>query len=91
MKIEDISKKAAGYTAAELVQDGMTVGLGTGSTAAFFIERLAQRCQNGLNIKAVASSEKSLQLARQGQIPIADIDEIISSKAAAELCCVKKS
>ncbi len=40
-----ISKKAVGQAAAELIEEGMLVGLGTGSTAAFFIEALAKRCQ----------------------------------------------
>ena len=40
------AKQAAGKAAAEFVQNGMLVGLGTGSTASFFIERLIERCQN---------------------------------------------
>ncbi len=71
-------KKAVGYRAAELIESGMRVGLGTGSTAFFFIEKLIQRCQEGLQIHAVASSESSLQLAREGGIPLLDIDETTS-------------
>lgn len=52
-----IAKKAAGYQAAELVKENMRIGLGTGSTAFFFVERLAQRCKEGLSIRAVASSK----------------------------------
>jgi|SRR5579862_1071911 len=67
-------KKAVGYQAAELIQDGMLVGLGTGSTAFFFIERLIQRCKEGLRIHAAASSQHSFQQARNGKIPLVDIN-----------------
>ncbi len=69
-------KKAVGYKAAEFVENGMTVGLGTGSTAFFFIEKLIQRCQSGLKIRAVASSDRSLQQAKDGKIPLIDIDTV---------------
>jgi ribose 5-phosphate isomerase A len=71
-------KKAVGYKAAELVHNGMRVGLGTGTTAFFFIERLIQRCKEGLKISAVASSERSLQQASQGHIPMLAIEEVTS-------------
>lgn len=73
---DQTAKKSAGYAAAELVQSGMTVGLGTGSTAAFFIERLIQRCRDGLKIKAVATSTKTEDLARQGGISCIDINTL---------------
>lgn len=75
MSIE-AAKKAAGINGADLVQDGMIVGLGTGSTAFYFIERLIQRCREGLKIKGVASSEQSLKQASAGGIPIVDINQI---------------
>ena len=72
----DAIKKAVGYKAAEFVQDGMRVGLGTGSTAFFFIERLIQLCSEGLKIQAVASSVQSLHQAKTGKIPLLDIDTV---------------
>ncbi len=75
MSREEI-KKAVGYRAAELVHDGMVVGLGTGSTAFYLIERLIQRCQEGLCIHAVASSDRSFQQALKGKIPLLDINQI---------------
>lgn len=69
-KFEDKAKKAAGDKAAELIENGMTVGLGTGSTVAYFIERLVVRCQNGLKIKVVPTSLKSADLAKKGGIPL---------------------
>lgn len=69
-------KKAVGYKAAEFVENGMRVGLGTGTTAFYFIERLIQRCQEGLKIHAVASSDRSFEQARQGNIPLLNIDDV---------------
>lgn len=69
-------KKAVAAKAASLIQDGMIVGLGTGSTAHYFIEQLIQRCKQGLKIQAVASSERSLEQARKGGIPLADINTL---------------
>lgn len=77
-KTIDIAKAAAAQAASTLIQDGMIVGLGTGSTAAFFISFLVDRCRNGLNIQAVASSEKSHQQALAGGIKMADINTLTS-------------
>lgn len=71
-------KKAVGIKAASLVQEGMLVGLGTGTTASFFIESLIQRCQKGLKITAVSSSLRSLEMAKKGGIPIRSMDEVTS-------------
>lgn len=75
---EKIAKEAAGRMAADLIKDGMLVGLGTGSTAAYFIDSLIERCRNGLKISAVATSERSEQQAREGGIPILDINSLTS-------------
>lgn len=73
----DAAKKAVGHKAADLVHDGMRVGIGTGSTVFYFIERLVQRCREGLKIQAVASSVQSMHLAHQGNIPLLDINTVI--------------
>lgn len=71
------AKKAAGHKAAELVEDGMVIGLGTGSTATQFIDSLIKRYkEEGLNIEAVATSKRSQQQAMTGGIPIIDINSI---------------
>ncbi|MBS0616002.1 MAG: ribose-5-phosphate isomerase RpiA [Verrucomicrobia bacterium] len=72
MSIE-VAKQRAGEKAASFIQDGMIVGLGTGSTATYFIKELMKR---GLKITAVASSERSQNLAKQGGIPLIDINTI---------------
>ncbi len=68
----DAIKKAVGEKAAEFVKEGMRVGLGTGSTTAYFIKALSERCRAGLKIQAIASSQESLLLAEQGGIPLCD-------------------
>lgn len=71
------NKKAAALAAARLVQTGMTVGLGTGSTAAFLIKELGRRCREGsLSILGVTTSNGSEQLARESGIPTAALDEV---------------
>ncbi len=69
-------KKLAGATAATLIEEGMLVGLGTGSTAACFIEALIERCRNGLSITVVATSDQSIKQAIAGGIPTVDIQTV---------------
>src|ERR1043165_8333024 len=73
----DIAKEAVGRIAADLVKDGMLVGLGTGTTSAVFIKHLGKRCQNGLQISAVATSLQSLNLAKSCGISIIDVEDIV--------------
>lgn len=71
------AKQAAGSTAAQLILPGMLVGLGTGSTADFFIQSLIERCKKEqLNIKAFPSSIKSARLAAAGGIPLCDENQV---------------
>ncbi|USB32161.1 ribose-5-phosphate isomerase RpiA [Paenibacillus sp. YPG26] len=69
-------KQAAGYLAAEWVKDGMTVGLGTGSTAYFTIEKLGERVAEGLRITAIATSKASEELALKYNIPLLNPSEV---------------
>ncbi|GCE27809.1 ribose-5-phosphate isomerase A [Dictyobacter alpinus] len=72
---QDTWKQLAGAAAAELVEEGMVVGLGTGSTASHFVQALAQRIQQGLHITgAVASSQATYTLAADLGIPLTDLD-----------------
>jgi ribose 5-phosphate isomerase A len=73
------AKRRAGERAAEFVQDGMTVGLGTGSTVFFTLQRLGDRVRDGLRIRGIPTSEATAQLARQFGIPLttfADVAEL---------------
>ena len=72
----DRAKFAAAHCAADFVQDGMRVGLGTGSTAAWLVRRLGQRVrQDGLRIIAVPTSTRTSQLAREVGINVVSLDE----------------
>ncbi len=67
-------KRDAAEAAAALVTDGMAVGLGTGSTAFFAIAKLIARMRDGLRITAVPTSERSAAQARDGGIPLVELD-----------------
>src|SRR5690242_21174854 len=72
----DRQKQAAAEAAAALVEDGMFVGLGTGSTAAFAIAALGRRMREGLRIAAaIATSERSDKQARELGIPMTSFAE----------------
>ena len=68
----DEQKRAVGEAAAELVEPGMVVGLGTGSTAAWFVRALGAR---KADIRGVATSEATADLARLMKIPLLELDE----------------
>ena len=67
-------KKQAAVEAALLIEDGMVVGLGTGSTAMFLIDALAERVREGLRIDAIATSEHSAEQARAGGMRVIGFD-----------------
>ncbi|NJD77838.1 MAG: ribose-5-phosphate isomerase RpiA [Candidatus Methanoperedens sp.] len=68
-------KQIAGERAAELVKDGMIVGLGTGSTTAFAIQALGRRVAGGLAILGIPTSYQSAFLAAECKIPLTTLDE----------------
>ncbi|MFJ5621404.1 ribose-5-phosphate isomerase RpiA [Peribacillus loiseleuriae] len=71
-----IEKKIVGEKAVEFVKDGMTVGLGTGSTVYYTIIKLGQLMKEGLTIKGVPTSVETEKLANECGIPLANIKEI---------------
>lgn len=78
----DLEKAAAARAAVAEVRDGMIVGLGTGSTVAFAIAALAERCRSGLAVHAVATSLHTEAAARRSGITIVDF----SALSAVDLC-----
>jgi ribose 5-phosphate isomerase A len=70
----DAEKRLAAEAAAELVEDGMTVGLGTGSTVAHLLPALARRGLKG--IRCVATSVATEEQARELGIPVEDFNEL---------------
>jgi ribose 5-phosphate isomerase A len=71
----DELKRAAALRAIEEVEDGMVLGLGTGSTAAFVVEGLGVRVKQGLRIVGIPTSERTAAQARQLGIPVATFAE----------------
>lgn len=74
--MSEVGKVAAGEKAATLIENGMIVGLGSGTTSAKFILSLCKQVQDGLHIQAVASSRASADLAKQGGIEVLDINSV---------------
>jgi ribose 5-phosphate isomerase A len=74
---QDDAKEQVGKRGAELVEAGMAVGLGTGTTATHFIRALATRnAQMTLNIRCVASSEMSADLARNLGLYVTTLNDL---------------
>lgn len=69
------AKKAAGYRAADMVRPGMIVGLGTGSTVYYAMERLRERLSEGLAFEGVPTSFQTALRAREYGIPLTTLDE----------------
>lgn len=69
-------KKIAGYKAAEYIEDGMTLGLGTGSTAFYMVERVGQLVANGMKLQAVATSAATEKQAKELGIPLLSINDV---------------
>jgi ribose 5-phosphate isomerase A len=67
---QDGQKRAAAARAVEEAEDGMVVGLGSGSTAAFAVEALAARIAKGLRVVGIPTSEKTAALARRLDVPL---------------------
>jgi ribose 5-phosphate isomerase A len=73
--VNDQYKRQAAEHAITLVEDGMTLGLGTGSTAAHFVDLLGQRVREGLKVVCVPTSGATRAQAERLDIPLADLDQ----------------
>jgi ribose 5-phosphate isomerase A len=69
-------KARAAAAAMSYVEDGMTLGLGSGSTADIFVRLLAERVKNGLRVQGVPTSEATANLAREVGVPLVDVDHV---------------
>jgi ribose 5-phosphate isomerase A len=74
LKADDLKGQAA-LAALDLVEDGMKLGLGTGSTAARFVDALGRRVASGLRIVCVPTSEATRTQAERLGIPLSTLDE----------------
>jgi len=71
----DELKRAVGRRAAELVDDGMSLGLGTGSTADCFLDALGERVRAGLRVRGVPTSERTARRAEALGIALTTLEE----------------
>ena len=72
----DVAKRACAHRAVEFVEDGMRLGLGTGSTAVFMVRRLGERVRTeGLKITGVPTSSRTAALARDEGIKVVTLEE----------------
>jgi ribose 5-phosphate isomerase A len=71
----DQEKEAAARASLQFVKNGQVVGLGTGSTAAYFIRLLGAEVRNGLRIRGIPSSDRSKEQAAGLGIPLITLDE----------------
>lgn len=71
---DDDGKRAAAEAAVAELEDGMVLGLGTGSTATFAVEALGRRVRDGLKVVGVPTSERTAALARERGIALSDLE-----------------
>lgn len=70
----DAAKRAAAAAAVALVEDGTAIGIGTGSTAAHFIELLGERVRDGLSVRGVPTSEATARMAQDLGIALTTLE-----------------
>lgn len=73
---QDLYKKAAAELAVEYVEDGMVLGLGSGTTVYWLLKRLGELVDQGLNIKGIPSSLRTEGWAKEFGIPLTDFSEV---------------
>jgi ribose 5-phosphate isomerase A len=71
----DALKRAAAARALDFVRPGMTLGLGTGSTARHFVELLGERVRGGLSVVGVPTSEATRADAQRCGVPLTTLDD----------------
>lgn len=73
----EAKKQAAAMASLHCIEDGMVIGLGTGTTVQYMLEGLAKRIKNeGLEIVGVSTSDRTTRAANELHIPIKDLDDV---------------
>ncbi|RLF64948.1 MAG: ribose 5-phosphate isomerase A [Thermoplasmata archaeon] len=68
-------KRMAAVHAASYIEDGMIVGLGTGSTAKYAVEKIGEMVREGMEVVGIATSKETEQIARDAGIPLSELNE----------------
>lgn len=74
--MSELEKENAAAAAMDYIEDGMTLGLGTGSTAKYFVQMVGERVAEGLKIRGVPTSEQTRKLAEACGVPLIDIEQV---------------
>ncbi len=72
----NVAKENAALAALEFVKDGMTLGLGSGSTAEIFIDQLGERVAGGLKVQGIPTSARTAECAIEAGVPLVDADKV---------------
>jgi len=72
------AKENAALAALDFVEDGMTLGLGSGSTAEIFLERLGERIAGGLKVQGIPTSQRTADVAQENGVPLIEPDKVES-------------
>ncbi|MFD2627642.1 ribose 5-phosphate isomerase A [Oceanobacillus kapialis] len=75
MKTSELKKKIAGEKAVDSIENGMTIGLGSGSTVYWMLRKLKEKVDSGLNIKGIPTSKRTEGWAKEFGIPLTDFSE----------------
>ncbi|MGB0906698.1 MAG: ribose-5-phosphate isomerase RpiA [Maricaulaceae bacterium] len=70
------AKENAALAALDFIEDGMTLGLGSGSTAEILIEHLGARVAGGMKVQGVPTSARTAECARENGVPLIDADKV---------------
>jgi ribose 5-phosphate isomerase A len=70
-------KKLAGEKALDHIEDGMIIGLGSGTTVEYSLKKLAHLVKDGLNITGIPTSQHTKKLAKECNIPLNELDDTI--------------
>lgn len=71
-----VVKENAAVAALEFVEDGMTLGLGSGSTAEIFIDRLGEKVAGGMKVAGVPTSKRTAECAVEAGVPLVEPDKV---------------
>ncbi len=72
----ELEKENAAFAAMDYVEDGMTIGLGTGSTAKYFVELLAEEIADGLVVRCIETSEQTRRQAESLGVPLIPFEQV---------------
>src|SRR5579872_1119034 len=80
----DLEKQVTARASLSFVENGQVVGLGSGSTATYFVRFLGEQVRAGLNVRGVPTSIRTQRLAEECGIPLITLDQVTSIDVAVD-------